>query len=264
MVGFFIENGASKGIIFGFSKGIMFGVSEGVFFEYKGKLMSFSPSYDGLYISEYISDYREITKEERKYINDMGFDLVLVNDNPIVFRDFSCLEEAVKKKDEYRLSMNWGKSYVLDLYKTIELEDIKAFYRIDSFLQIQGMKFRFYKTLYFKKDGDYFRDKFDISPDGLTEEQIITLKSLGCVFTRDIPENRGEKLQFMTCLVPFNAIDGFVIEKQNLDINSIAEYKQRPVGEKEIYFLDKENPDPKLWKMLESHWLIYDLRPYDA
>lgn len=64
MVGFFIENGVSKGIIFGFSKGIMFGVSEGVFFEYKGKLMSFSSSYDGLYISEYISDYREITKEE--------------------------------------------------------------------------------------------------------------------------------------------------------------------------------------------------------
>ncbi len=187
-----------------------------------------------------------------------------MNNNPIVFRDFSCLEEAVKKYDEYRLSMNWGKCYDLDLYKTIELEDIKAFYRIDSFLQIQGMKFRFSKTLYFKEDGDYFRDKFDISPDGLTEEQIITLKSLGCVFTRDIPENRGERAQFMTCLVPFNAIDGFVIEKQNLDINSIAEFEQRPVGEKEIYFLDKENPDPKLWKMLESHWLIYDMKPYDA
>lgn len=247
----------------GFSKGIMFGVTNGIFFEYKGKVMSFGCA-NGLNISYYISDYREITKEERKYINDIGYDLVRVNSNPIVYIDFSCLEEAIKKKDEYRLSMNWGKSYVLDLYKTIELEDIKAFYRIDSFLQIQGMKFRFYKTLYFKKDGDYFRDKFDISPDGLTEEQIITLKSLGCVFTRDIPENRGEKLQFMTCLVPFNAINGFVIEKQNLDINSIAEYKQRPVGEKEIYFLDKENPDPKLWKMLESHWLIYDLRPYDA
>ena len=264
MVGFFIENGVSKGIIFGFSKGIMFGVSEGVFFEYKGKLMSFSPSYDGLYISHYISDYREITKEKRKYINDMGFDLVRVNNNPIVFREFSCLEEAIKKNDEYCLSMNWGESYDLDLYKTIELEDIKAFYRIDSFLQIQGMKFRFSKTLYFKEDGDYYRDKFDISPNGMTGEQIVTLKSLGCVFTRDIPENRGEKLQFMTCLVPFNAIDGFVIEKQNLDINSIAEFEQRPVGEKEIYFLDKENPDPKLWKMLESHWLIYDLRPYDA
>ena len=98
MVGFFIENGVSKGIIFGFSKGIMFGVSEGVFFEYKGKLMSFSSSYDGLYIGYSIFDYRKITKEERKYINDMGFDLVLVNDNPIVFRDFSCLEEAVKKR----------------------------------------------------------------------------------------------------------------------------------------------------------------------
>ena len=247
----------------GFSKGIMFGVANGIFFEYKGKVMPFGCA-NGLNINYYISDYREITKEKRKFINDMGFDLVLVNDNPIVFRDFSCLEEAVKKKDEYRLSMNWGKSYVLSLRKKIDLKDIKAFYRIDSFLQIQGMKFRFSKTLYFKEDGDYFRDKFDISPDGLTEEQIITLKSLGCVFTRDIPANRGEKLQFMTCLVPFNAIDGFVIEKQNLDINSIAEYKQRPVGEKEIYFLDKENPDPKLWKMLESHWLICDLRPYDA
>ena len=262
MLGFFKGIGVSKGIEF--PKGFMFGVSEGVFFEYKGKVMSFSPSYDGLYISEYISDYREITEERGKYINDMGFDLVLVNDNPIVFRDFSCLEEAVKKYDEYRLSMNWGKSYDLDLYKTIDLKDIKAFYRIDSYLQIQGMKFRFVKTLYFKEDGDYFRDKFDISPDDLTEEQIITLKSLGCVFTRDIPANRGERIQFMTCLVPFNAIDGFVIEKQNLDINSIAEYKQRPVGEKEIYFLDKENPDPELWKMLESHWLICDLRPYDA
>lgn len=248
----------------GYSKQIMFGVSEGIFFEYKGKVMSFSSSYDGLYISEYISDYREITKEERKYINDIGYDLVLVNDNPIVFRDFSCLEEAVKKNDEYRFSMNWGKSYVLSLRKKIDLKDINSFYRIDSFLQIQGIKFRFSKTLYFKEDGDYFRDKFDISPDGLTEGHIITLKSLGCVFTRDIPENRGEKLQFMTCLVPFNAIDGFVIEKQNLDINSIAEFEQRPVGEKEIYFLDKENPDPELWKMLESHWLICDLRPYDA
>jgi len=49
-----------------------------------------------------------------------------------------------------------------------------------------------------------------------------------------------------------------------LDINSIAEYKQRSVGEKEIYFLDKENPDPELWEMLESHWLIYDMRPYGA
>ena len=264
MVGFFIEYGASKGIIFGFSKGIMFDVCDGVFFEYKGKLMSFSPSYDGLYISHSIFDYREITKEERKYINDMGFDLVLVNDNPIVFREFSCLEEAIKKNDEYCLGMNWGKIYSLNLYKKIDLKDIKAFYRIDSFLQIQGMKFRFAKTLYFKEDGDYFRDKFDISPDDLTEEQIITLKSLGCVFTRDIPANRGERIQFMTCLVPFNAIDGFVIEKQNLDINSIAEYKQRPVGEKEIYFLDKENPDPELWKMLESHWLIYDMKPYDA
>ncbi|MEE0082746.1 MAG: hypothetical protein UE068_00850, partial [Paludibacteraceae bacterium] len=197
MLGVFRGMSLSKSIIYGFSKGIMFGVSEEVFFEYKGKLMSFSPSYDGLYIGYSIFDYRKITKEERKYINDMGFDLVLVNDNPIVFRDFSCLEEAVKKYDEYRLSMNWGKSYDLDLYKTIELEDIKAFYRIDSFLQIQGMKFRFCKTLYFKEDGDYFRDKFDISPDGLTEEQIITLKSLGCVFTRDIPANRGERAQIM-------------------------------------------------------------------
>ena len=264
MIGYFIENGVSKGLIFGFSKGLMFGVSKGTFFEYKGKLMSFSSSGDGLKLGCSILDYREITDEKRKYINDMGFDLVLVNDNPIVFREFSCLEEAIKKNDEYCLGMNWGKSYFLELYKKIDLKDIKAFYLIDSYLQIQGMKFRFSKTLYFKEDGDYFRDKFDISPDDLTEEQIITLKSLGCVFTRDIPENRGEKLQFMTCLVPFNAIDGFVIEKQNLDINSIAEYKQRPVGEKEIYFLDKENPDPKLWKMLESHWLIYDLRPYDA
>ncbi|MEE1083003.1 MAG: hypothetical protein UH850_04595 [Paludibacteraceae bacterium] len=264
MIGFFKGTGFSKGIIFRFSKGIMFGVSEGIFFEYKGKLMSFSSSYDGLYINDYISDYREITEEREKYINDMEFDLVLVNDNPIVYRDFSCLEEAIKKEDEYRLDMNWGKSYSLDLYKAIDLKDIKAFYRIDSFLQIQGMKFRFCKTLYFKEDGDYFRDKFDISPDGLTEEQIITLKSLGCVFTRDIPANRGERAQIMTCLVPFNAIDGFVIEKQNFDINSIAEYKQRPVGEKEIYFLDKENPDPELWKMLESHWLIYDMDPYDA
>lgn len=249
----------------GFSKGIMFGVANGIFFEYKGKVMPFGCA-NGLNINYYISDYREITKEERKYINDIGYDLVRVNDNPIVFRDFSCLEEAVKKKDEYRLSMNWGKSYVLDLYKTIELEDIKAFYRIDSFLQIQGMKFRFSKTLYFKKDGDYFRDKFDISPDGMTEEQIVTLKSLGCVFTSDIPENRGEKLQFMTCLVPFNAIDGFVIEKQNLDINDFDSMDERKtVGEKEAYFLDKENPDPELWKMLKFHGLLYDnMDPYDA
>ena len=262
MFGFFKGTGVSKGIEF--PKGIMFGVSEGIFFEYKGKVMSFSSSYDGLYISEYISDYREITEERGKYINDIGFDLVKVNSNPIVFREFSCLEEAIKKNDEYCLGMNWGKIYSLNLYKKIDMKDIKAFYRIDSFLQIQGMKFRFAKTLYFKEDGDYFRDKFDISPDGMTEEQIITLKSLGCVFTRDVPANRGERAQFMICLVPFNAIDGFVIEKQNLDINSIAEYKQRPVGEKEIYFLDKDNPDPELWKMLESHWLIYDMKPYGA
>ena len=257
MVGFFKR--------LGYSKQIMFGVTNGIFFEYKGKVMSFGCA-NGLNISYYISDYRELTKEERKYINDIGYDLVLVNDNPIVYRDFSCLEEAVKKYDEYRLGMNWGKCYDLDLYKTIELEDIKAFYRIDSFLQIQGMKFRFSKTLYFKKDGDYFRDKFDISPDGLTEEQIITLKSLGCVFTRDIPENRGEKLQFMTCLVPFNAIDGFVIEKQNLDINDFDSMDERKtVGEKEVYFLDKENPDPELWKMLKFHGLLYDnMDPYDA
>ncbi len=153
----------------GFSKGIMFGVTNGIFFEYKGKVMSFGCA-NGLNISYYISDYREITKEERKYINDIGYDLVRVNSNPIVYIDFSCLEEAIKKKDEYRLSMNWGKSYVLRLYKKIDLKDINSFYRIDSFLQIQGMKFRFSKTLYFKEDGDYFRDKFDISPDGMTGE----------------------------------------------------------------------------------------------
>lgn len=249
--------------MFGFSKGIMFGVSEGIFFEYKGKVISFS-CVEGLNISTYIPDYREITEERGKFIDAIGFDLLKVNSNPIVFREISCLEEAIKKNDEYCLSMNWGKSYSLDLYKKIDLKDINSFYRIDSFLQIQGMKFRFAKTLYFKEDGDYFRDKFDISPNGMTEEQIITLKSLGCVFTRDVPANRGERAQFMICLVPFNAIDGFVIEKQNLDINSIAEFEQRPVGEKEIYFLDKENPDPELWKMLESHWLIYDMRPYGA
>ena len=36
------------------------------------------------------------------------------------------------------------------------------------------------------------------------------------------------------------------------------------LGEKEIYFLDKENPDPELWKMLKFHELIYDMKPYDA
>ncbi len=76
MLGVFRGMSLSKSIIYGFSKGIMFGVSEGVFFEYKGKLMSFSSSYDGLYIGYSIFDYRKITKEERKYINDMGFDLV--------------------------------------------------------------------------------------------------------------------------------------------------------------------------------------------
>ena len=100
----------------GFSKGIMFGVTNGIFFEYKGKVMSFGCA-NGLNISYYISDYREITKEERKYINDIGYDLVRVNSKPIVYIVFSCLEEAINKKDEFRLSLNWGKSYVLRLYK---------------------------------------------------------------------------------------------------------------------------------------------------
>lgn len=244
----------------------MFGVDSGYLFEYKGKLMPFGwRSYfisDVLYMCYCISDYREITEEERKYIDDIGVDLVKVNyDDPPVYKDFSCLEDAIKKNDEYRLSMNWGKSHELYLYKKIDLKDITAFYHIDSFLQIQGMKFYFEKTLCFKAE-DYLKDKFDVWGLTLTAEQILTLKRLGCEFgnlrasTRDYPP---------TCRVPFDAIDGFVIEKQKLDVNDYASGRQkRPIGEKEIYFLDKENPDPELWKMLKS--LIYDMRrrTYDA
>lgn len=245
----------------------MFGVIRGRFFVYKEKIQTYVWNAHvwnvGSMIECFIYDYRDITEEKRKDINDIGFDLVLVDGNPVVYKEFSSLEEAIEKNDEYKLKKKRKKRYSLWLFKNINLSDIESFYRIDPYLRIYGMTFRFTKTKYFKEDGEYFRDKFQISDDNLTEDEIFILKSEGCVFTTDIPANRGERFQEMSCLVPFDAIDGFVIEKKYLDINDYGEIEPKETGEKEVYFLDAKNPDPELWNMLKAHGLIYDMVPYD-
>lgn len=76
----------------------------------------------------------------------------------------------------------------------------------------------------------------------------------------DTPEGEMERHDYYVFPINFSDIEGFVIEKEYCDINDFGKSSPMLTGKKEVYYLDRVNPDPAVWKMLQENRLI---REYD-
>lgn len=144
----------------------------------------------------------------------------------------------------------------ISLYKDISLSDIQSFYRITPYLRIGGMQFPFVKAVT-HVPGHKYRDKFYIETYHINDEQIQFLEKHGFSLVNDTPEGEFERHDYYVFPIDFSDIEGFVIEKEYCDINDFGNQSWPTLtGEKEVYYLDRENPDPAVWKMLQENRLI--------
>lgn len=247
-------------------------VCENKFYYYRPK--------SGLRIGTSINDYRNITDEEKLYVKNKKFNLIKIEDTYIPIKD---LEDAIKIYKEYienrilknlktldeyesfKDNINQKMSEYLDefceisLYKDISLSDIQSFYRITSYLQIDGMKFPFVKAVTHVPGHKYW-DKFYIEKYQINDEQTHFLEKHGFRLVNDTPEGEMERHDYYVFPINFSDIEGFVIEKEYCDINDFGKSSPMLTGKKEVYYLDRVNPDPAVWKMLQENRLI---REYD-
>ena len=260
----------------------MYSITTRYYYEYEKRIIVYDYTY-GLTDDKSYADYREINEEEKSYLKDNGFNLVRVDyglqdekpqdlgfetiedDNENVYIPFENTDEAIKKKTEYTRKQGNNHTYRISFAKFISLSDIESFYRFTSYIQIGGRKFPYIKSdisiveLY--PDFDKYKDKFYIKKYNLNDEQMDFLKERGFEIVTDTPEEQFNRCKYEVFPIGFSDIEGFVIEREYCDINDFGKEDPKLTGKKEIYFLDREHPDPEVWEMLEKYHLIiyYDV-----
>ena len=260
----------------------MYSIATRYYYEYEKRIIVYNDSF-GLTVGKYYADYRKINEEDKSYIKDNGFNLVRVDygrhrekpqdldfetiedDNGRVYIPFEDIDEAINKKTEYTRKQGYNHTYKISFAKFISLSDIESFYRFTSYIQIGGRKFPYEKSdisiVKFYPDFDNYKDKFYIKKYNLNDEQMDFLKERGFELVTDTPEGEFFRCKYAAFLIGFSDIEGFVIEREYCDINDFSKEDPKLTGKKEIYFLDRENPDPEVWEMLEKYDLIeyYDV-----
>ena len=261
----------------------MYSITTRYYYEYEKQIRIYNDSL-GLTDGKSYDDYREINEEEKSYLKDNGFNLVRVDygkankkpqdldfktiedDNKNVYIPFENTDEAIKKKTEYTRKQGNNHTYRISFAKFISLSDIESFYRFTSYIQIGGRKFPYVKADIrlgdLCPDAGNYKDKFYVDKDYLNDEQMDFLKERGFELVTDTPEGLYSRYKYEVFPIGFSDIEGFVIEREYCDINDFGK-TSRPklTGKKEIYFLDREHPDPEVWKMLEKYRLFkyYDV-----
>ena len=261
----------------------MYSITTRYYYEYEKRIIVYDYTY-GLTDDKSYADYREINEEEKSYLKDNGFNLVRVDygkankkprnldfetiedDNKNVYIPFENIDDAIKKKTEYTKKQGYNHTYRISFAKFISLSDIESLYRFTSYLQIGGRKFPYFKadprSGEFNPDFDKYKDKFYVDKYFLNDEQMDFLKERGFEIVTGIPEEQLNRYKYEVFPIGFSDIEGFVIEREYCDINDFGK-TSRPklTGKKEIYFLDREHPDPEVWEMLEKYRLIiyYDV-----
>ena len=260
----------------------MYSIATRYYYEYEKRIIVYDDSF-GLTDDKYYDDYRKINEEDKSYLKDNGFNLVRVDygrvekkpqdldfktiedDNGRVYIPFENINDAIKKKTEYTRKQGYKHTYRISFTKFISLSDIESFYRFTSYLQIGGRKFPYVKADIrlgdLCPDAGNYKDKFYIRKYNLDDEQMDFLKERGFELVTDTPEGLYSRYKYEVFLIGFSDIEGFVIEREYCDINDFGKEDPKLTGKKEIYFLDREHPDPEVWKMLEKYRLIiyYDV-----
>lgn len=261
----------------------MYSIKKGYYYEYKKEILVYNYEF-GLMDREYYADYREITDKDRQYLKDNGFNLIstgcgslddkpqnweeydiVEDDHGNVYIRFNNIKDAIKRKVEYNKSLGYNHEYGVTFAKFISLSDIESFYRFTSYLQIGGRKFPYVKADIrlgeLCPDAGNYKDKFYVDKDYLNDEQMDFLKERGFEIVTDTPEEQFNRCKYEVFPIGFSDIEGFVIEREYCDINDFGKEDPKLTGKKEIYFLDREHPDPEVWEMLEKYHLIkyYDV-----
>ncbi len=258
------------------------------FFEYKKQVHVYLDEF-GLSVRKNYADYRKITEDDVQYLKENGFDYFMADysggfdEKPKNWKDFGAIEDeygyvympftdiddAIRRKREYSKSQGYGSNdnlfFRIVFIKFISLSDIEAFYKISSYIQIDGQNFPFGKSMTLLSEDSfptfkYYKDKFYIEESELEPSQIRFLEEKGFKLVDDVPESWYERQKLRVFALRFTDFDGFVIEKQNCDLNDFGKTdKPKLIGEKEVYYLDRRNPDPKVWEMLEKKYGLIEI-----
>lgn len=257
----------------------MYSIFEGYRYGYKDLSLIYNYK-SGLSVYKVFSDYREIKDSDILYLKKEGFNYVeadycgglekpenwkdfniIETDMGMVYFPFYDLDEVIRKKDEYTISQGWKQTYRIVFVKFISLSDIKFFCKFTPFIQIGGKTFPFCKSMTNLDDSfptfKYYKDKFYIKTQCLEESQICFLSKRGFSTVIDIPENEYDRQKYPVFPISFTDIEGFLIEKRYCDINDFGKTcNPKLTDKKEVYFLDRKNPDPKVWEMVKKHNII--------
>ena len=253
------------------------------YFEYKKQVYRYSSF--GLSVRKNYADYRKITEDDVQYLKENGFDYFMADysggfdEKPKNWKDFGAIEDehgyvympftdiddAIRRKREYSTSQGYDSKDYIVFVKFISLSDIEAFYKISSYIQIDGQNFPFGKSVTLLSEDSfptfkYYKDKFYIEESELEPSQIRFLEEKGFKLVDDVPESWYERQKLRVFALRFTDFDGFVIEKQNCDLNDFGKTsKPKLIGEKEVFYLDRRNPDPRVWEMLEKKYGLIEI-----
>lgn len=254
----------------------MYSIEEGERYVYRNEVYVYH-SLNGLTVNVSYRDYRKITAEEVLFLKGKGFNFIRVgfsDEKPKNWKDFNIVEDnhgsvffpydnfedVIQEINKYNISQGYNQNYIITFSKFISLSDIEDFCLFKSYIQIGGKKFPFrISTACNNKIPGYecYKDKFYIFEKYIDERQRSFLTSMGYKLVSDTPENQYERQKYPVFPISFSDIDGFVIEKQNCDINDFGkDVVLNLIGEKKFYFLDRKNPDPELLEMLRKYKLI--------
>lgn len=254
------------------------------FFEYKKQVHVYLDEF-GLSVRRCYADYRKITEDDVQYLKENGFNYFkadhcgVLDEKPKNWKDFGAIEDeygyvympfididdAIRRKREYSKSQGYSSKDYIVFVKFISLSDIEAFYKISSYIQIDGQNFPFGKSMTLLSEDSfptfkYYKDKFYIEESELEPSQIRFLEEKGFKLVDDVPESWYERQKLRVFALRFTDFDGFVIEKQNCDLNDFGKTsKPKLIGEKEIYYLDRRNPDSRVWEMLEKKYGLIEI-----
>ena len=158
------------------------------YFEYKKQVYRYSSF--GLSVQKDYADYRKITEYDVQYLKENGFNYFLADyhsggfdEKPKNWKDFGAIEDekgyvyipfididdAIRRKREYYKSQGYGAYDSIVFVKFISLSDIEAFYKISSYIQIDGQNFPFskptedigyYQYYHMCPTYEYYKDKF--------------------------------------------------------------------------------------------------------
>lgn len=260
------------------------------YFEYKKQVYRYSSCF-GFSVQKDYADYRKITEYDVQYLKENGFNYFLADyhsggfdeknknwkdfgaiedEKGYVYIPFIDIDDAIRRKREYYKSQGYGAYDSIVFVKFVSLSDIEAFYKISSYIQIDGQNFPFskptedigyYQYYHMCPTYEYYKDKFYIKESELEPSQICFLEKKGFKLVDDIPEsNWYDGGKFRVFALRFTDFDGFVIEKQNCDLNDFGKTsKPKLIGEMEVFYLDRRNPDPRVWEMLEKKYGLIEI-----